>query len=39
MYTNKEVGELLGSVFMSLAKFAITCGKFYIAYHFVVKYW
>ena len=39
MYTNKEVGELLGSVFWTACRFVVQCIKLYIAYHFIAKYW
>lgn len=38
-FSEKELGELLGSVFVGAVKiawFGLRCG---VAFHFVVKYW
>jgi hypothetical protein len=39
VYTNKEVGELLGSVCWAVLKFTATATKLYVVVHFVIKYW
>lgn len=39
MYSNKEVGELLGSVAVGVVKLSWHGAKFGVALHFILKYW
>lgn len=39
MFSEKEVGKLLGEVFVGAVKLAWFATKWGIAGHFVVKYW